>query len=132
MVKENEEKNITAGPKLKTVPPTTEAFRENVLRAYIQTAIWKSAPDPYPPSLDPTKNGWVRDEATQTHTPRTLSLDVAVAPTKVLELLGCGCSTDEPCDLKGVVVIQDTYTVHFFCACCQGQTVKNTDFRGCQ
>ena len=97
MVKKNEEKNITAAPELKTVPPTTEAFRENVLRAHIQIAIWKSAHDPDPPSLDPTEYGWVRDEATKTLTPRTLPLDVALAPSNILELIRYGCSTDEPC-----------------------------------
>ena len=46
-------KNITAAPELKTVPPTSEAFKENVLRAHFQVAVWKSAPEQDPPSLDP-------------------------------------------------------------------------------
>ena len=29
-------KNITAAPELETVPPTSEAFKENVLRAHFQ------------------------------------------------------------------------------------------------
>ena len=83
--------------RLKTVPPTSEAFKENVLRAHFQVAVWKSAPEPDPPSLDPKEYGWVRDEVTKTLTPRTLPSDVALAPPQVLELLRCGCSTDEPC-----------------------------------
>jgi len=48
-------KNITSAPELKSLPPTSEAFRENVKRAHIQAAIWKSClqPDRYllmPPS----------------------------------------------------------------------------------
>jgi len=90
-------KNITAAPELNTVPPTSEAFKENVLRAHFQVAVWKSVPEPDPPSLDPTEYGWVRDEVTKTLTPRTLPSDVTLAPPEVLELLRCGCSTDEPC-----------------------------------
>ena len=41
-------KHITAAPELKTVPPTSETFKENVLRAHFQVAVWKSAPEPDP------------------------------------------------------------------------------------
>ena len=32
-------KNVTKAPELKSLPPTKEAFEENVKRAHIQTAI---------------------------------------------------------------------------------------------
>ena len=104
-------KHITAAPELKTVPPTSETFKENVLRAHFQVAVWKSAPEPDPPSLDPKEYGWVHDEATKTLTPRTLPSDVALAPSEVLELLRCGCSTDEPC--RSQSVIQSNINMHF-------------------
>ena len=56
----------TSMPKLKSLPPTTEAFRENVKRAHLQACIWRCALDTDPPRLDPTKYGgvtvaqWVR------------------------------------------------------------------------
>ena len=78
-------KNITAAPPLKSIPPTSEAFRENVLRAHVQIAVWKSALDPDPPSFDPTEYGWSRDETSKTLTPRTLPADVPLAPS-VLKL----------------------------------------------
>ena len=39
-------------PKLKSLPPTVEAFRENVKRAHFQACIWKAALQLDPPELD--------------------------------------------------------------------------------
>jgi len=77
-------KNITADPPLKSIPPTREAFRENVLRAHVQVAVWRSAPQSEPPSFDPTDYGWSRDETTKTLTPKTLPPDVAIAPPEII------------------------------------------------
>ena len=49
---------LTKAPELKSLPPTTEAFEQNVRRTHIQTAIWKSASESNPPQLDPTEYGW--------------------------------------------------------------------------
>ena len=80
-------KTITATPPLKTLPPTTEAFRENVLRANVQISVWRSALLPEPPSFDPSDYGWTLEETNKTLNLRTLPSDVAVAPPEVLELL---------------------------------------------
>ncbi|KAH9508496.1 hypothetical protein Btru_055357 [Bulinus truncatus] len=53
-------------PKLKSLPPTSEAFEENVKRAHIQTCIWKNALLRDPPNLDPTKFGWQKDDCYET------------------------------------------------------------------
>jgi len=117
--------DITTAPELKTVPPTSEAFRENVLRAHIQTAVWKSALEPDPPFINPTEYGWVRDEATKTLTPRTLSPDVALAPPEVLELVDCGCSTDEPCGSQRCGCNSGHLPCTSFCACRGGPNCQN-------
>ena len=93
-------KNITEASPQKSIPPTSEAFRENVLRAHVQIAVWKSALHPDPPSFDPTEYGWSSDEPSKTLTTRTLPSDVPLALPEVLELLQCGCSTDEPCSTQ--------------------------------
>ena len=41
-------------PNLASLPPTTEAFAENVKCAYLQTCIWKNALQLHPPSLEAT------------------------------------------------------------------------------
>ena len=39
--------------KLKSLPPTTNAFLEHLYRAYCQTMVWKSASSRGLPALDP-------------------------------------------------------------------------------
>ena len=41
-----------------SLPPTTEAFSENVKRAHLQTFIWKNALQLDQQKLDPTDYGW--------------------------------------------------------------------------
>jgi hypothetical protein len=48
---------LSKAPELKSLPPTTEAFEQNVQRAHIQTTIWKSANESDPPQLDPAEYG---------------------------------------------------------------------------
>ena len=116
---------------IKTVPPTSEAFKENVLRAHFQVTVWKSAPETEPPSLDPTEYGWVPyvmkpQRLLHPHlTPTTLPSDVALAPPEVLELLRCGCSTDEPCHSQECGCNSGQVPCTFFCACRGGPNCRN-------
>ena len=48
-------KALSCAPKLCSLPPTSEAFRENVKRVNLQTCIWRHAVDTDPPSLDPVQ-----------------------------------------------------------------------------
>ena len=57
-------KGIKKIPELKTLPPTSESFAENVKRVHLQTAIWKSAEEQSPPDLDPTLFGWTKEPTT--------------------------------------------------------------------
>ena len=49
-----ESRSKASAPKLRSLPPTSEAFEQNVARAHLQVAIWLHALDPNPPVLDPT------------------------------------------------------------------------------
>ena len=51
-----------SAPKLCSLPPTSEAFEQNVARAHLQVAIWLHALYPNPPILDPTSYGWSQEE----------------------------------------------------------------------
>ena len=81
---------VTTMPDLKVLPSTTEAFEQNVWHAHIQTAIWKSET----PTLDPTKYGWARDEASRSLIPIMLLSNVALALSDVLEMIHCGYFSD--------------------------------------
>ena len=52
-------------PKLHSLPPTSEAFCENVKRVHLLTCTWKHAVDTDPPNLDPVDYGWTKDETTK-------------------------------------------------------------------
>ena len=47
--------------KLFSLPPTTEAFLMNVLRAHLQLSHWYAALDINPPDLDPLDHGFEPD-----------------------------------------------------------------------
>jgi hypothetical protein len=55
-------KTGTKVPELRALPPSREAFKENVKRTHIPTAICKSALDSESSALDPAEYGWERDE----------------------------------------------------------------------
>ena len=53
-------RSIGAAPKLQTLPPTNEAFVENVARAHLQVAIWKQTLQRNPLNMDPLTHGWTQ------------------------------------------------------------------------
>jgi hypothetical protein len=79
-------KGSTAIPNLCSLPPTTEAFQENVKRAHLQAAVWKHALDLDPPSLDSTENGYVREESSKSLLPKPIDEDVSLAPHEIRNL----------------------------------------------
>lgn len=118
-------KKIKKTPKLQSLPPTSESFSENVKRAHLQTCIWKSALDADPPNLDPTLFGWLKDKTCKVLTPVTLPADKAPAPASVLQMICCGCSSDQPCATAkcGCYAAQLACTV--FCNCFLSSNCQN-------
>ena len=87
----------TSPPKLKSLPPSHNAFVKHVHRAQYQAIIWESATQSDPPDLDPNQYGWHKDEDATTLSPTTLPPGVSVVPINILEMVKCGCSTSQPC-----------------------------------
>ena len=71
---------MTRVPKLASLPPTTEAFVENVKRAHLQTFIWKNALLFHPQKLDPIA-GWVKEERMNSLQQTTLPMETPLAPS---------------------------------------------------
>ena len=71
--------SVAGAPKLASLPPTNEAFNENVARAHLQMAVWRNALQPDPPAIDPTAFGWSREEGSKTLIPTTLPSDTPLA-----------------------------------------------------
>jgi hypothetical protein len=72
-------------PKIQSLPPSTEAFVENVKRAHLQTAIWKHATSLDPPNLDLQEYGYIRDESSKTLLPTTVPDGTPLAPESVMK-----------------------------------------------
>jgi len=83
--------------KLCSLPPTTEAFTENVKRAPYQAALWRHAEDPSPPALDASKYGWERDTDNKSLTAVTIPSNLSIAPEFILKLLKCSYKSNKPC-----------------------------------
>ena len=71
-------------PKLCTLPPTTEAFKENVKRAHHQALVWRSLEPENPPQLETAEFGWLQDDQNKSLQPVTLPDEVEIAPEMVL------------------------------------------------
>ena len=76
--------------KLCSIPPTTEAFTENVNRCHLKVAIWKAALIESPREMDSTKYGWELDHL-DNMVPRTVPSGTLSAPPDILQLIHCNC-----------------------------------------
>lgn len=118
-------KKVKRVPKLQSLPPTMESFSENVKRAHLQACIWKSALDTDPPDLNPTNYGWTKNNELKTLIPIATPENTLPVPAGVLQMICCGCSSEEPCAMSrcGCYAVQLACTI--FCKCFQTRNCKN-------
>ena len=75
-------KSGVSSVKLRSIPPTTESFTENVHRCLLQAAIWKAALLESPPEMDSAKYGWELDHLGNL-VPRTMPSGALSAPPDI-------------------------------------------------
>ena len=123
-------KCIADTPKLCRLPPTTEAALENILRAHLQTAVWKGALEADPPKLDPLKHGWTL--VGEVMTPKLIADGVPLTPPKLLALIKCGCgkpgttTENTPCKSGNCSRKSSNLPCSIFCVCQGGDRCQNT------
>ena len=122
-------RSIAGAPKLQSLPPTDEAFRENVARAHLQVAIWRNAHGHDPPPLDPLQYGWIKEECTNSVVPRGVPEDVALAPNDILKLIKCSCDSVVPCKSKRCSCQIANMACTMFCICQGGKSCYNEKSR---
>lgn len=110
-------RSTASAPKLKTLPPTNEAFLENVVRAHIQVAIWKNALRATPPALDPTNWGWTKENGPGSLEPNTVPKSVQLGPECLLKLIKCTCRADTPCSTRRCGCRNTGMVCSVFCSC---------------
>ena len=90
-------RNICTMPKLRTLPPTTEAFEENVKRAHHQACILKQACKSQPPNTDPTNFGWTKELTSKSLTATPLPPGTLFVPEVLMKMIKCNCSAEKIC-----------------------------------
>ena len=117
--------SVAGAQKRASLPPTNEAFNENVARAHLQLAVWRNALQPYPPAIDPPAFGWSLAEGSKTIIPATLPSDTLLAPDDLLKLLRCSCSSETPWKTHRCSCSSASLACSVFCACQSGQGCFN-------
>ena len=88
---QNVEKDIGASLKLCSLPPTTEAFTENVKRAHLYATHWKASIEGTVPPIDALTPCWEHDGSNLK--PTTVPEGALSAPVAVLVMMRCGRAT---------------------------------------
>ncbi|KAG1698341.1 hypothetical protein GQR58_005786 [Nymphon striatum] len=85
-------KSGASSVKLCSLPPTNDAFVQNIHICHFEVATWKAALLESPPTLNPTSHGWEMDHQGALQ-PRTIPADKLSAPPEILKLIHCSCKT---------------------------------------
>ena len=109
--------NSLESPKLCALPPTEMEFRENVLRLHLAAATMKNTLSPDPPALVATEHGWYLAEGSQMLLPRIIPADTPVAPSALMKLIKCSCSSDRACATKRCSYRMHSLCCTFLCNC---------------
>ena len=108
-------KGYTSSPNLAALPPTREAFIENVKRAHLQAILWRTL-NPLP-TTNPEDCGWQKDTDNKSLSPTMLPQNMSLAPDYILEMIRCGCRSDPPCNSKRCSCHVKGLACTIFCAC---------------
>ena len=89
------DKDHSSSPNLASLPPTREAFIENVKRAHFQTVLWRTI-NIDPRQLKPEEFGGKMDTDNNSLSLIGLPDDTKPAPDYILERIRCGCKGEPP------------------------------------
>ena len=110
-------------PRLLSLPPTNEAFLQNVKQAHLQTIIWKNALGT-PPATDPEQFGYYKDSVSKVLLPIDVPRNVALAPSEVLKLIKCSCDSETLYRTKRCGCVNTGLSCTVFCVCAHNSCVN--------
>ena len=116
-------KSLSA-PKLCSLPPTSEAFKENLLRAHLQVVQWQAALTGESPAMDPMGFGWEADQQNKSLIPRNMSSGTPYAPEHVLKIVRCGCQSERSCRGGNCGCMGRRYHARLFVLACKTACAK--------
>ena len=102
---------------LAAIPPTKVAFIDNVKRAHFQTILWRNLDKDLTVELNPLEFGWKKDTANKSLDPMNLPEGSKLVPDYILEMIKCGCKSENPCISKKCSCKVHGLSCTMFCAC---------------
>jgi hypothetical protein len=123
----------TAALKLYGLPPTTEAFEQNIYRGQFQVAHRYSALNQDPPPFNVVDYEWEVDKAKKCRISRNVAEGIPYALEQIMKLVKCGPGLQRPCKGANWVCMGHQLSCTMFCTCGGGCTclnsfnTKNTD-----
>ena len=108
---------------IKTLPPTEEALEHHILRAHLQTAVWKAA-DLQEPPKEPERIehfGWKIVDGI----PQSITSMVKMAPSELLKVVSCSCGTTTPCARRNCSCVSSALSCTRYCKCERGNECQN-------
>ena len=126
-------KKSSAALPLRSLPPTSEAFRDHVKRAHLIAAQILASNEPHPSNLSPVEYGWTYDDLSKCFDSVTLPSGVEPAPVEVPQLIQCGCSSTKPCQSARCCCYSAHVKCSVFCVChglCSNNNIEddNNDY----
>ena len=118
-------KNKSVAPKLESLPPTDEAFLENLKRGHLQVAVWRTSLNANPPQVDIYLYGWGKEGMTKYLIPLPVSPDVCLVPEEIMKVFRCGCASENACKSGNCSCNKSRIPCSSFCECEGGINCKN-------
>ena len=118
-------KNKSNASKLETLPPTDEAFSENLKRGHLKIAVWRCSLSAVPPIVDIYLHGWGKEGQTKYVVPITVSQDVHLVPDEILKIFRCGCASENSCISGNCSCNKSRLPCSMFCECEGGISCRN-------
>jgi hypothetical protein len=108
-------------PKIKSLPPTDPALNENIMRAHLQTMLWKASDQLEPPDVNISDFGW--DIVNGIPNPRTGVSKVA--PPELMKVVACSCRAQNACSKKTCSCNKAGVSCTSFCKCMAQDSCNN-------
>ena len=117
-------------PAIKNLPPTDEALEHHLMRAHLQTMIWRAADKQGPPAVSFEINnfGWKVSDGI----PHQITTLANIAPYELMQVVSCTCKVNNPCSRKNCSCAAAAVSCTNYCKCradtqCQNAHSNNDD-----
>ena len=102
-------------PAIKKLPPSDEALEQHLMRAHLQTMIWRAADQQGPPavSFEITNFGWKVSDGI----PHPITTLANIAPYELMQVVSCTCKVNNPCSRKNCSCAAAAVSCTNYCKC---------------